>query len=63
MPKNFRVTRTRNRAYPYAWRCTIPDPDTHTGECGVGAFAETEYLIQRQHDAHMAADHEPRGEQ
>lgn len=57
MPQTFRVTRTRNRTFPYAWRCTIPDPSSHTGECGAGAFAATEALVAANHAEHVKTDH------
>ena len=57
MPKNLRVTRTRNRAYPYAWTCTIPDPKSHTGQCGASSFAATEALVAADHAAHVKTSH------
>lgn len=57
MPKNIRITRTRNRVFPYAWRCTIPDPESHTGECGAGSFAETEARAAMNHAEHVKTNH------
>lgn len=57
MPKNVRVTPTRNRTFPWVWRCTIPDPESHTGECGTGSFAATEAQVAQDHAAHVKTDH------
>lgn len=57
MPKNLRVTRTRNRVFPYAWRCTIPDPEQDTGQCGAGFVAETEAQVAKDHAAHVKDSH------
>lgn len=59
MPANFRVTRTRNRVFPYSWRCTVPDPTSHTGECGASSFADSEARTAMDHAAHMKAAHNP----
>ena len=57
MPKNMRVNRTGHSTYPYAWQCTIPDPESHTGECGASSFAATEALVAADHAAHVKAVH------
>lgn len=56
-PDRVRVTRTKNRIYPYTWRCTVPDERSYTGECGATSFARSEYLAKLEHASHMTDSH------
>ncbi|KOX10120.1 hypothetical protein [Nocardiopsis sp. NRRL B-16309] len=52
-----RITRTNSPANPYAWRCTVPDSESYTGECGDASFSSSQERAEMDHAAHVADKH------
>ncbi|MCP3017329.1 hypothetical protein NGM33_28760 [Nocardiopsis dassonvillei] len=53
-----RISRRESASYPYAWRCTNPDPESYTGECGTTSFAGSRLAAEYAHQVHMRHEHE-----